>query len=75
MNFKGFSKETVDFLWGIRLNNDRAWYAAHKQQCKEVLVNPMNALAQDVLDALHACGFTVTERHEHGGWLCLVCRQ
>lgn len=30
---------------------------------------------QDVLDALHACGFTVTERHEHGGWLCLVCRQ
>ena len=30
---------------------------------------------QEVLDALHACGFTVTERHEHGGWLCLVCRQ
>ena len=30
---------------------------------------------QDVLDALDKCGFTVTERHEHGGWLCLVCRK
>ena len=29
---------------------------------------------QDVLTALDACGFTVTERHEHGGWLCMVCR-
>ncbi len=27
---------------------------------------------QDVLDALGALGFAVTERHEHGGWLCLV---
>ena len=29
---------------------------------------------QDVLTALAACGFTVVERHAHGGWLCLVCR-
>ena len=54
MRFQGFSKETVDFLWGIRLNNDRAWYAEHKQECKDVLVTPMNALAQDVLEAVHA---------------------
>ena len=30
---------------------------------------------QDVLAALDKCGFTVTERHEHGGWLCLVCKK
>ena len=30
---------------------------------------------QDVLDALDACGFTVVERHEHGGWLCLVTKK
>ena len=30
---------------------------------------------QDVLRALDACGFTVAERHEHGGWLCLVCKK
>ncbi|MBQ8683167.1 MAG: 50S ribosomal protein L11 methyltransferase [Clostridia bacterium] len=29
---------------------------------------------QDVLAALDACGFAVAERHEHGGWLCMVCR-
>ena len=29
---------------------------------------------QDVLDALGALGFVVTERHEQGGWLCLVTR-
>ena len=28
----------------------------------------------DVTAALHSCGFTVTERREHGGWLCLACR-
>ena len=30
---------------------------------------------QDVLTALDACGFAVVERHEHGGWLCLVCKK
>ena len=30
---------------------------------------------QDVLAALDNCGFAVVERHEHGGWLCLVCKQ
>ncbi len=30
---------------------------------------------QDVLSALDKCGFSVVERHEHGGWLCLVCKK
>lgn len=30
---------------------------------------------QDVLAALDACGFAVVERHEHGGWLCLVTKK
>ena len=29
--FEGFSPETVDFLWGIRLNNNREWFLAHKK--------------------------------------------
>ncbi len=28
----------------------------------------------DVQQALADCGFAVTARHAHGGWLCLVCR-
>lgn len=27
----------------------------------------------DVTAALAACGFAIRTRHEHGGWLCLVC--
>lgn len=30
---------------------------------------------EDVQTALADCGFAVTERHTHGGWLCLVCRR
>ena len=30
---------------------------------------------QDVLAALDKCGFTVVERHEHGGWLCMMCKK
>jgi ribosomal protein L11 methyltransferase len=29
---------------------------------------------QDVMTALDQCGFSVIERHESGGWLCLVCK-
>ena len=29
--FTGFSDETVDFLWGICFNNERAWFEAHKE--------------------------------------------
>lgn len=30
---------------------------------------------QDVLAALDNCGFTVAERREHGGWLCMVTKK
>ncbi len=28
--FEGFSQETVDFMWGIRFNNEKSWFEAHK---------------------------------------------
>lgn len=30
---------------------------------------------RDVLEALAACGFAVTQRREHGGWMCMVCQK
>ena len=30
MAFTGFAPETFDFLWGIRMNNNRDWFEAHK---------------------------------------------
>ena len=29
--FQGYSDETLDFLWGVRFNNDRAWFQEHKE--------------------------------------------
>lgn len=44
--FVGFSQETIDFLWGIRFNNNRDWFAAHKEQYQKALLEPMRALAE-----------------------------
>lgn len=49
--FQGFSPETVDFLWGIRLNNNREWFLEHKAQYDETLYQPMKVLSQQVFEA------------------------
>ena len=46
--FKGFSPETVDFLWGIRFNNNREWFREHKKEYEAFLYRPMLALAEEV---------------------------
>lgn len=46
--FTGFTAETVDFLWGIRMNNDRTWFAEHKKQYVETLYEPMKELAKEL---------------------------
>lgn len=46
--FTGFTPETVDFLWGIRMNNNREWFCAHKQQYVDTLYEPMKALAREL---------------------------
>ena len=30
--FQGFTPETIDFLWGIRMNNNRDWFTANKSK-------------------------------------------
>ena len=46
--FTGFTPETVDFLWGIRMNNNRDWFLANKKQYTSTLYEPMKALGQDL---------------------------
>ena len=46
--FTGFTPETVDFLWGIRMNNNRDWFLEHKKQYTDCLYEPMKALGQAV---------------------------
>lgn len=46
--FTGFTPETVDFLWGIRMNNNRDWFQSHKKQYVDTLYEPMKALGQEI---------------------------
>ena len=46
--FEGFSPETVDFLWGIRMNNNRDWFTANKKNYVNHLYEPMKALGQEL---------------------------
>jgi len=49
--FRGFSQQTMDFMWNIRFNNEKSWFEAHKDEYKNVLLQPMKALASDVFEA------------------------
>jgi len=46
--FQGFSQETVDFMWGIRFNNERSWFMEHKTDYQKYFYDPMKALGADV---------------------------
>ena len=46
--FEGFTPETVDFLWGIRMNNNREWFLDHKKDYVNYLYEPMKALGKDL---------------------------
>ena len=46
--FEGYSPETVDFLWGIRLNNNREWFMEHKPEYVKYLYEPTKALGQEI---------------------------
>ena len=50
--FQGYTQETVDFMWGIRFNNERAWFMEHKEQYQKHLLEPTRALAEQVYDGL-----------------------
>ena len=48
--FEGFSPETFDFLWGIRMNNNRDWFLANKPQYVNKLYEPMKALGKELFE-------------------------
>ena len=48
--FTGFTPETIDFLWGIRMNNNREWFAENKKNYVNYLYEPMKALGQELFE-------------------------
>lgn len=52
--FQGYSQETVDFMWGIRFNNERGWFLVHKDDYQQHLLTPTRELGQAVYEGLSA---------------------
>ena len=48
--FTGFTDETVDFMWGIRFNNERSWFEAHKEIYLTHFYHPMRELGDEMYD-------------------------
>lgn len=48
--FPGFTPEAIDFLWGIRMNNNRDWFQEHKKQYVDALYEPMKALGKELFE-------------------------
>ena len=52
--FEGFSQKTIDFMWGIRLNNNKPWFEEHKDEFKLDFQTPMKELGQEVFARITA---------------------
>ena len=57
--FTGYAPETVDFLWGIRLNNNREWFLEHKKDYVKYLYEPTKALGAQLAPAFFDAPGTV----------------
>ena len=54
--FEGFTPGAIDFLWGIRFNNNREWFQEHKKEYEENLYHPMVELSKAVGERFHLQG-------------------
>ena len=46
--FTGFTQKTIDFMWGVRLNNNKPWFEEHKDEFRRDFQTPMKELGQEV---------------------------
>lgn len=67
MSFQGFDPAVVDFMWGIRLNNNREWFEPRKVEYKEIFETPMKELCRELYD-----GFS--DKHSDLGLVSRVSR-
>jgi len=52
--FKGFNQKTIDFMWSVRLNNNKPWFEEHKDEFKLDFQIPMKELGQEVFAKITA---------------------
>ena len=50
--FQGFTPEAVEFLWGIKFNNNSVWFLSRKEQFLAVVDRPMRELGSEIFAAI-----------------------
>ena len=50
--FQGYTQGAIDFLWGLKLNNERPWFQAHKGEFQELVDRPTRELAEQLRDEM-----------------------
>ena len=65
--FNGFTDATVDFMWGIRFNNERTWFEANKETYLTEFYRPMQALGGELYEFLR-------DKRPDYGLICKVSR-
>jgi len=58
--FEGFSPRTIEFMWNLRLNNEKIWFEAHKDEYLQDFLRPMKTLGGEVFERM------VSDYGEHG---------
>ncbi len=48
--FKGFSPKTLKFLRGLKANNNKAWFQAHRADYEKYVLQPLRDLVIDLGD-------------------------
>ena len=46
--FKGFTQDTIDFLYRLRENNNKQWMDEHRDEYKEYVFKPFRQLAAEM---------------------------
>lgn len=52
-NFKGFVPETIDFLWELRMNNNKQWMMENRNRYLTLLKEPFEVLTAVLLERFH----------------------
>jgi len=50
--FQGYTQQTIDFLWGLKLNNERSWFQAHREEFLTYVDAPTRALAAQLAEEM-----------------------
>ena len=47
---QGYTQGAINFLWGLKLNNERTWFQEHKQEFIDLVDRPTRELAAQLLE-------------------------